>query len=71
MARAIAVDLDSAFRAVILFKNSMGEVRYHYEGIYDKESTAKARISYWRNHSPYFYDAWSERADITWNKVKD
>jgi len=83
MARNIAADLNEAWRAVIVFKAEDGHLYYEYEGIYDKRGTAMGRCTFWANwqedrdnkgighKGSRFYDAWVEKADITWNKVKD
>jgi hypothetical protein len=72
MARSIAADSTEAWRAVIVRKDSNGRIYYEYEGIYNTKGTAKGRVTYWRRYYPKsFYDGWVEKADITWNKVKD
>lgn len=85
MARSIAVDATEAYRAVMVWKDIQGVLSYTYEGIYSKEGTAKARITFWSGykrkavsetwdgpvHYVSFYDGWTEKCDLTWNKVKD
>lgn len=75
MARSIAVNSTEAWRAVIVLKvqhgPNAGRIDYKYEGLYDKQSTARGRVSYWKNYSAQFYDGWAERAVIEWEKVKD
>jgi len=64
MARDIAANDDEAWRAVLIFKRQDNqELAYLYEGVYPKESTAKGRITYWRNHGyKRIFDG------PTWNK---
>lgn len=90
MARSIAANDDETWRAVLVFKRRDNqELSYFYEGVYAKEGTAKARITYWRNNGikriydgpmwktdthntlADFYDGWTEKATVTWEKVKD
>ena len=71
MARSIAVDLDEAWRAVTVFKGPTGNIWYNYEGIYNSRGTARQRVTYHKRWNKNFYDGWVEKADITWNKVKD
>ena len=83
VARSIAADKFEAWRAVIVFKTPEGVLEYVYEGIYTKRGTAMGRCTFWANWQDNrddlgigqgqkrFYDGWVEKADITWNKVKD
>lgn len=71
MARNIAADQTEAWRAVIVFKWDNGNLYYKYEGLYATRGPAKGRVTEYRNGNKHFYDGWVEKADITWNKVKD
>lgn len=88
MARSISVTDENpeVWRAVLVWKDVNGQLIYTYEGLYPKEGTAKARITFWlrcgRHFIPYegwnkggryvdFYDGWVEPGRIVWQKVKD
>lgn len=70
MARAIGANVDEMWRAVLVFKLVDGTLRYAYEGLYAKKSTAQGEVT--RNSkNPYFYNGWVERCEFIWHKVQD
>lgn len=71
MARQIVVDQDFGYRAVhIRYSMFTKERTTIYEGIYNAPGTAKARVSFWRNHlGEDFVDGWIEKAHVTWGRV--
>lgn len=72
MARNIVLNQDGGYRAVHIFTDFQGKEHTVYEGIYNKEGTAKARVSFWRNYlEESFVDGWVEYGEIPqWERVK-
>ncbi|GAA1111947.1 hypothetical protein [Streptomyces javensis] len=77
MARDIGMEPDAAlFRAVIVKSYANGTSHTVYEGPYDSRGSARARVSFWRNHfgrrrNGDSADGHVERCQPVWEKVPD
>lgn len=69
MARKIGL-LTHAYKAVHVIRHPSGGEETIVEGIYNKESTAKSRLTFWKNYlGEDFVDGWTEVSELSWQRT--